>query len=38
MDDMLTDLIREVEEMALESSGETKGDPGKSKKDRISYL
>jgi tetratricopeptide (TPR) repeat protein len=38
MDDMLTDLIREVEEMALESSGETKDDPGKSKKDRISYL
>jgi tetratricopeptide (TPR) repeat protein len=38
MDDMLTDLIREVEEMARESSGEPLDDPGKSKKDRISYL
>jgi len=38
MDDMLTDLIREVEEMAKESSGETQNDPGKPKKDRISYL
>ena len=38
MDDMLTDLIREVEEMARESSDETQDDPGKSKKDRISYL
>jgi len=42
MDDMLTDLIREVEEMAKENSGETEGvpedDPGKGKKDRISYL
>ena len=38
MDDMLTDLIREVEEMAKESSGEIQDDPGKPKKDRISYL
>lgn len=38
MDDMLSDLIREVEEMARESSGETQDDPGKTKKDRISYL
>jgi hypothetical protein len=38
MDDMLTDLIREVEEMARESTGDTLDDPGKSKKDRISYL
>ena len=38
MDSMLTDLIREVEEMARESSGETQDDPGKTKKDRISYL
>ena len=38
MDDMLNDLIREVEEMAKESSGETQDDPGKAKKDRISYL
>jgi tetratricopeptide (TPR) repeat protein len=38
MGDMLTDLIREVEEMAKESSGEINDDPGKSKKDRISYL
>ena len=38
MDDMLTDLIREVEEMARESSSETMDDPGKPKKDRISYL
>ncbi|MCJ7499227.1 tetratricopeptide repeat protein [bacterium] len=38
MDDMLTDLIREVEEMARESSNETTDDPGKPKKDRISYL
>ncbi len=38
MDDMLTDLIREVEEMARESSSETTDDPGKPKKDRISYL
>ena len=38
MDDMLTDLIKEVEEMARESSGESPEDPGKSKKDRISYL
>jgi tetratricopeptide (TPR) repeat protein len=38
MDDMLTDLIREVEEMARESSGEAPDDPGKTKKDRISYL
>ena len=38
MDDMLTDLIREVEEMARESSSEAPDDPGKPKKDRISYL
>jgi len=42
MDEMLTDLIREVEEMAKESSGEEKerpkDDPGKDRKDRISYL
>jgi tetratricopeptide (TPR) repeat protein len=38
MDDMLTDLIREVEEMARESSSETPDEPGKPKKDRISYL
>ncbi|MDF1525576.1 MAG: tetratricopeptide repeat protein [bacterium] len=38
MDNMLTDLIREVEEMAKESSGETTDEPGKPKKDRISYL
>ena len=42
MDDMLTDLIREVEEMAKESSGEagdlSEDDPGKGRKDRISYL
>ena len=38
MDDMLADLIREVEDMAKESSGEHQDDPGKRKKDRISYL
>ncbi|MDF1536624.1 MAG: tetratricopeptide repeat protein [bacterium] len=38
MDDMLSDLIREVEEMARETAGETGDDPGKPKKDRISYL
>ncbi len=38
MEDMLSDLIREVEEMAKESSGETDGGPEKAKKDRISYL
>ena len=38
MDDMLADLIREVEDMAKESSGEHHDEPGKSKKDRISYL
>jgi len=38
MDDMLSDLIKEVEEMAKESNGETDDDPGKGKKDRISYL
>jgi tetratricopeptide (TPR) repeat protein len=38
MDDMLTDLIREVEEMARESFSEAPDDPGKPKKDRISYL
>jgi tetratricopeptide (TPR) repeat protein len=38
VDDMLADLIREVEEMAMESSDESPDDPGKIKKDRISYL
>jgi tetratricopeptide (TPR) repeat protein len=38
MDDMLVDLIREVEEMAMESSGESTDGPDKTKKDRISYL
>jgi len=38
MDDMLSDLIKEVEEMARENTDEPGGDPGKSKKDRISYL
>ena len=38
MDDMLSDLIKEVEEMAKESSEGPDDDPGKSKKDRISYL
>lgn len=38
MDDMLADLIREVEDMAKESSGERDDDPGTRKKDRISYL
>jgi hypothetical protein len=39
---MLTDLIREVEEMAKESSGEvgdlSEDDPSGGRKDRISYL
>jgi tetratricopeptide (TPR) repeat protein len=38
MDDMLSDLIREVEEMAKETTDGTGDDPGKPKKDRISYL
>ena len=42
MDEMLNDLIREVEEMARESTGKKeehpKGDPGRDPKDRISYL
>jgi pilus assembly protein FimV len=38
MDDMLSDLIKEVEEMAKESSEGPDDDQGKSKKDRISYV
>jgi|GEM_PF-5814568 len=42
MDEMLSDLIREVEEMARESTGkkeeQPKGDTGRDPKDRISYL
>ncbi|MBN2720518.1 MAG: tetratricopeptide repeat protein, partial [Proteobacteria bacterium] len=42
MDEMLSDLIREVEEMARESTGkkeeQPKSDTGRDPKDRISYL
>jgi tetratricopeptide (TPR) repeat protein len=38
MEDMLSDLIKEVEEMAKESTDGPDDDPGKAKKDRISYL
>ncbi len=38
MEDMLSDLIREVEEMAQETADEAMGDTDKSKKDKISYL